>query len=1335
MSEFSRDELFERWAERCFGAKEHLTSPFSYEPQAAHSCPDCGLLFVGTSAGDVFLVDGTAAVEPSPTGRHLNPIGGRFEDGVSSIEGCWRCADHLLIASGKRCIAVPPGDGTRRPLAEADGRVTLLRMFPLPCGGQLLFVADERRFARVYLLFGAGERLVATRRLRWSPRWADTEARFSTSRAGTLARWLVVAADGRMARLRLDVERGVLDAEELPPLVEMPRCVGFAEGRAGDRVVLAADEDALHEITPGMTHVGQYATLIELPRIQFVGLRYLFGVPMLTVCAAGGWTGACQWPTARSTHRPTWFLGPALDSDTHGVWVSPHGRDATDAVWTALLSDNRVLRIMLCNPFEVREALCRLTAWEGKTGAERYAQFSVAPWTLDGAKATQYVRDDGDALCLEGALTWLEEASIDRLDAEGYIRLSVEILIAAGRLGRETAVRHARKLQKILVHQLRGPRAAQIDTLQPWLDFLDRYFANVPFSLERKLRLESFLEGEPPKSLNALLHAARLRRQGFDLLQETPQFDVWALATTRDRGGRTWLAAACGDGSIWKARVSTSGELEGRTSVLGAGDPGRFGAYSRVLAFTPGTDGKGLLAAPRHFLKDVDGLTKPRWPPKDPCDGYGYFDKTQIYSMLALGDGFLVGTRSVARPLALWAPFSTDGGLTYIDSPFGLQRREHGPTAGAVCRIWALTELCPGWLAVGAQDGYLRVFPWSRGDLDVAPARARSFFLGSSVRILHRFTVGPRTLLAAGTEGGHLFVFELDPARPTEFAIKFREAFRSSVVGIFTDADGGDATRLFVLDHGGRLSSFDLAPGRSFLGRRNRHHDVWHTASIATWLGKDDEGRALIAVGGWDRAARRGVLRLIRILDYDRSFLRTPTRARVIEEAIQASSRFNPERAEALLASIPVGDASLRATLAEYAARECQFSGVSRIADALRANPDDDEEVKTLLDAERAALDACPPAEAPLRLNQFVNQLISETGKLKLGLSTSRRLRATTLRRLISANALRFWRRAELDPNLLPRFVHRHLQDPEPDVRQEVMRSLAEAMYGLVRVANADPSANLPQEAFPGKRGWGWVVEVIAPHLHPHQAYGSAYDCELDPLAWGATSVLVNLFRLFPNATLAILDDVCRHRVPGPIISLIGRRLQNRKDAAIVAKMNYYLPWESVEPSRHDLLARCRGGARESLPVVKGSPDDVYLTESSLTHRIFRGMLQVNKEDELRNLHDTMGAHCRKLLERGAKDEVSVWLRRAVTRLIVSAEGADRERVVSSQDDELWSSAARLPSPERELAVGSLTHWRRLSVPDLPGQGVQLGKYKLGASFQRSPTVFEVDGRKDCLIA
>ncbi len=98
VSALSRKELFEHWAERCFGVKEYLTSPFSYEPRAAHSCPDCGLVFVGTSAGDVFVVDGTSSVEPSAAGCHLKPIDEPFKEGVSAIEGCWpwataaRCA-------------------------------------------------------------------------------------------------------------------------------------------------------------------------------------------------------------------------------------------------------------------------------------------------------------------------------------------------------------------------------------------------------------------------------------------------------------------------------------------------------------------------------------------------------------------------------------------------------------------------------------------------------------------------------------------------------------------------------------------------------------------------------------------------------------------------------------------------------------------------------------------------------------------------------------------------------------------------------------------------------------------------------------------------------------------------------------------------------------------------------------------------------------------------------------------------------------------------------------------------------------------------------------------
>src|SRR5262249_47635533 len=156
-----------------------------------------------------------------------------------------------------------------------------------------------------------------------------------------------------------------------------------------------------------------------------------------------------------------------------------------------------------------------------------------------------------------------------------------------------------------------------------------------------------------------------------------------------------------------------------------------------------------------------------------------------------------------------------------------------------------------------------------------------------------------------------------------------------------------------------------------------------------------------------------------------------------------------------------------------------------------RASPGDIDEVKALLDADRASIEAPTDLdEAAIRVRTIIQRVVDATGKLKLDLAMNAQIRGAAVRRLLSSRVLRLWTRAGLDTDVLYRWIQVHLQDPEPHVRQEIMRTLSEALYDLVRVALVDPSAvadAFPQPSQQSVSRWARLVGLVAHYLYTHE--------------------------------------------------------------------------------------------------------------------------------------------------------------------------------------------------------------------------------------------------------
>ena len=330
-------------------------------------------------------------------------------------------------------------------------------------------------------------------------------------------------------------------------------------------------------------------------------------------------------------------------------------------------------------------------------------------------------------------------------------------------------------------------------------------------------------------------------------------------------------------------------------------------------------------------------------------------DASEFYSAMPLGTNrYLLGTRDPERPFLVLHTAARDPGERYrwLDSSIRDLPAPRGYAERRVNRIWTLASLVQFWAVAGSEDGCLRVLPrtpWNVG------THGYALDLKSAVRTAVSFHTDDRPMLAVGTERGTLAVFRVQgkeaEQEPPELALKFRDELRDAVVAVFTDASGPEesASRIFALTQAGRLfvySAGGLASDRR-LGHRYRHHKVWDHGSCALWLGND-----MIAVGGWDQTQRVGALILIRIDPPVRARLRV---AHVLH-ARQDFRRFEPGEHDALLAAMPLANASLRAAIAEERIRTAEAlddePGLrGMILEARRAYPDDLEEVKCILDA------------------------------------------------------------------------------------------------------------------------------------------------------------------------------------------------------------------------------------------------------------------------------------------------------------------------------------------------------------------------------------------------
>ena len=1334
-------ELAATWANRCFGDPVYLPHELSYEPHTVVFSQGGESLLIGSKCGSVHELRGLGD-DFDPELVCLRPGAPRL-GATKTLDGSATPEDPAFVGTAGGHLSCLVGADTAWTL-ELDERIAVVRVIRRRNRANRVLVVDESATATLWRIGKLEPQRVASLSLPWFPRWA---AREKFDRLGS---FLVIARDGRTGVLR--VENDGLQFEPRAALPGLPGSVAFSSPRAGQGPdLLYAHEHGITSATPFgdaewavyQIHAGSGFEL--LTQADIFGDHVVIGR-----CGSGRIETIAQ--LAQRSSRDAWrYWGvpwPELESEP--VTLSVVERPAPNArrYAIALLRDHRIAQIAIEDRNGVRERLKRRRQWTGETDSERFAQLTIAPASVSPAQAEEFSHRGGDRT-VDGLLHWLDRPAA-AIDVETVVRLGAQVLIAASRIGRTRLADVAGRLTAILARLSRAVEGADFSRLDRFRRFVSKYFLHASYFERRQRDIESLVRvNEGKRNADALIHYARKVRRRFDLVDERQLAGgVWAMATRTEADGERTLAVAAGNGDVWAARLRPDmREIDATRLVRGVPVPATgalpSAPYSRFLVFGP--EGR-LLAAPRYRAhQDVvrsQGITFVALESDDP-----HRDRGQYYSAhLLASDRVVVGTRDADTPFVRFdlraEPPERDRiriRVADLPTPRRLIPRQ-------VNRVWAIVELAPGWLAVGFEDGALRVLDSTNWSIH-GGGYARS--LRAPVRVLSVIhSADGRTLLAAGTEAGSVVVFEVrSDVSPPELLVKFREELGAQIVAILSDEDVGRPARLMLaIDASGRIAPFDLCGEATFLGRRRRRFRVSQTATSAVWAGDDQ-----LVIGDWDYRSRRGSLRLVRFVRQDGL-----VRVRVVawEMAHLSARELVPDRQGAadLLRAIPLEDASLRALISCLQVLAADLNDlpalVARLCrDSLRVCPNDYEEIKFIFDSVMERLESEPSrTRAEQLLERLARVLISPEGRLLIGGRDEPKLEAALMRRLLTSTTLRLWRRSRLSENLLVRWVQGYLQAPSEMLCLETARALSEALGGLVRVARDEPTViddvfGPVPEVDRAPRG-AWIAHALSAYLHGVSGESRGLDAEIEPLGWAATSVLSNLFRLLPEATLSLLDLLAARGLDGSVVKLIEGRLTGRNDSDLARKIDEFWPWAGMDPARSQLLERCSHPVdNESVGVPPGSHDHAYLTASAKHLKRFKDLLRVDSETDLRRLASTVGVPEQSARSFGCLPAVADWLVAAARTLRESGnDDADIEisavaRAVQSPHSELWRSAEALPGPWRTLAVGTLRHWRRILRLELVISRRKIGPYTLKQNFARSPTTFTLEGHSDRLLA
>ncbi len=1245
--------------------------------------------------------------------------------GIQSVQGCRNreCKRRMLAGDGRSGLWFEGGDrqwkhlvvggsdaaeGVTAPLRTPKDRVGVVRLLhPVASGSPspIAFVS----------LAGGGMHLADLQNGKWIPiPSAPSAGIWWTLRRGHVwgrpeghgDPWLMLSKDGYLFHAVLS-QAGESSSFRMRPggrLKEIPAVV--ASDRRQDRlrsILYGSDRELRVAILDEEGGLLRERVLRRGRPVVFVRVIRFFGSPFLLVSEEGGGVWTRPWDHPEDTTRDQdWLQWPPLPDDALFAHVRQQWGDVPDSTKvTFLLRNNQGAQVEVFNIRRVWQTLLNFDwkKWRvdgggddpiqrSKSGEEMALAEVLASQDMPTAARLLELVPKGGVDLLKAICRRLERTP--DLTREASIRISEALLTAAMELegGHREVQSLARELHRILSHWERGsksaPAAEGADRFRAWLRLLRKHFVlgatwseeHQGMSKLRKLNLDA---GE---CLDALVYDVRLRFQGFDVEREwRVDSPVMALAQGGNGTGGEIIGATLADGSLatveWKRENPTQTEkLQISPLAEKPASGGDFGNYSRVLAWRE--------REPRWVVRRREpvgeGLSLVCDIPL-PSEKSKYPAIRQIHALTARKEGgFLVGTRDMKHPLLWWGggedSLKEEAKIIKTDWEAGVHVRTQLP--GGERRVWSIVsmgETTGGkevW-AVGAEDGHIRLGTvarerdqWEFTLLEEPFPRASRPYLGSSVRTMTAVRVtsgkGDRLFLAAGTEGGEIFVFEYISAKSDDtvaereatshLRLKFRDLLTHPVRTVLSAPgveSGEGQPDLLVLDHSGRLTRYSLGPlGKdNFLGRRIRRYRMGMAATAAVALGGGCIAVGVMNVhshprgrgGGWagngwissgpgDSQARGG---WVRIISLAKEWQEGAPNTTLLEGALAEIKNYHPFPLP-LLASFPLTDPAMRVALMEErlasslegkSSKEEYVEVIQKLAEvALKAHPGTRDELRALLKAMIRRLTSGTNADK-LGLLQAVKEVFLSRGRLAAQRRSDSRLRALLVRQLLVPPVVKEWSRAgNGDVSGLGAWVEMGLQDRDKVVRMETLRALAETFRGL-RSGEGFPS--LSDADLPPLLRLKPMLDPLVRYLCAHHPRIEGHEC--DAGTWSAISVLMGLMRLYPDGVWMLCDHLSVNKVNPLVFAVLKRRLTASGDTMIREKVKLYMPWEGKDLDVYEIkefYLRWDKFDLDAYAEPMDSPDRIFKKAFETVHHWIKKGIALNRPDDLKEFAEVV---------------------------------------------------------------------------------------------------------------
>lgn len=957
-----------------------------------------------------------------------------------------------------------------------------------------------------------------------------------------------------------------------------------------------------------------------------------------------------------------------------------------------------------------------------------------------------------------GVLAWLQEHTEHVLTADQLIQLTAAVVAFVGRTREHhDLIGHVRNAVRTRMEHYSG---GAFRRLEPWRTFLETYLTPRPHQSEDYRLEEQTHRGRRRDGIEFASGAARIAKQGFDTLSRLESRGIYALDARVSSVGAEWIGADQGGSLI----LGTFDRRQGVSNDHQVIEPSVQGTKTRVVLL-PGASREQRPLALAHSSTNPygQGVEVPPW-----FSEIAPAFRDRVFTAVPLpNDQLLLCGRDDANPFRIW-----EVGFPAIKNlrrPKRIKGASPDNLASELAthdvQIWAaklITIAGEGpWLAVAGGDGYLRFARWDRNGVEAVEQRVD---LRSEVRSLVSCCVGSaqqRHLLIAGTKSGAIFVFELNLVRGhLDIRLRRREQVRSCATDLELSTGPDGETRLHVMDLAGYLSTFLLWPalGRSVSAERERSLKLLPVGSRLKWLGASD-----FVVGGWPRPGEaRAHLEIVRL--HRRSLVTVRQRDVALDRARAQVRSFDAEQADDILRAIPMPDTALAGALVRGSIDAMTEENLRHLVGRALASRHCHFELKETLDAVYSRLlHQAPPQEREKVAHAVLDAILDEDGRVMRSEGLRPALYIAVVRRIIRPVFLNSISPDRADRVLL--FLSQGLQSRHDSVRRETLRALALYLRNLsLTESDRDrvlPGDDKPDRGLPSREAHllGLVARILAREGVAHTDAETA----LSPHAWLATSVIVNLVRCLPEATIWIADGLASHWVAPAHVRIVISRLNNSKDARVRRKLEHFFPWGTT-PSYQLMLGRVARSSQDGLDIVRGTTDDRYFKDPAvhgevagsprttearagtgtgvLFDKLHRFLSCASVPDiwaaiERYRLSDCRLSHESTMLTRAAEwtDEFCHNMPSPPSRTSGDApeDGIPLADFVLANEQPLLALAAQVPPPLQDVLRGILERWHSILFPRFIALPEQYGTYRRlspppGTGQLASRVLFDVEG-------